>query len=113
MSGNRDFEGASGYIYRYLHIENDQMTPLGAGNFLYARPGKSRALIVIYAGETERLTTGIGEKWDEAVKRHGAADIYARRNVSSRTRLEEQADLVAAYAPVMNTPAPEPSAAPE
>ena len=102
MGGNRDFRGESGAVYRYLHLENEGATPLGAGNFLYVRAERDRPVIV-YAGEAERLTTAISERWREAAEQHGATHIFARRNVSSRTRQEELADLVSAHAPVMNT----------
>jgi hypothetical protein len=101
VGGNRDFGGASGAVYRYLHVESERMTPLGAGNFLYVREDEGRP-VVVFAGEAERLTTAIGERWPEAAERHGATHMFARRNVSSKTRRDELADLLAAYAPVMN-----------
>jgi len=79
------------------------MTPLGAGNFLYIRTDDERP-VIIYAGEGERLTTTIRERWREAAERHGATHIFARRNVSARTRQEELADLLGPHAPVMNGP---------
>ena len=103
MSVIRDFRGESGVVYRYLHVENAGVTPLGAGNFLYVQAGGEQSVIV-YAGEGERLTTAIGERWREAVERHGATHIFARRNVSLKTRQEELADLVGAHVPVMNAP---------
>jgi hypothetical protein len=102
MAGNRDFQGAAGSVYRYLHVEQEQMTPLGAGNFLYVRVGAGAPPTVIYAGEAERLTTGLGERWQEAVELHGATHVYVRRNVMIRTRQDEMADLIAAYVPIMN-----------
>jgi hypothetical protein len=103
VAGNRDFGGASGAVYRYLHLEHERMTPLGAGNFLYVREDEGRP-VVVFAGEAERLTASIGERWREAVELHGATHMFARRNVSSKIRQEELADLVAAHTPVMNRP---------
>ena len=101
MTGSRDFRGESGAVYRYLHVETEAATPLGAGNFLYVRTDEERPVIV-YAGEGERLTTAIGERWREAAEKHGATQIFARRNVSAGTRREELADLMEAHTPVMN-----------
>ena len=71
VSVNWDFRGESGSVYRYIHMENEGMTPLGAGNFLYVRAGEERPVIV-YAGEAERLTAAIGDRWREASEKHGA-----------------------------------------
>ncbi len=101
MGGTRDFQGESGTVYRYLHVEHEASAPLGAGNFLYVRAEKEKPVIV-YAGEGERLTTAIGVRWQEASEKHGATHIFARRNVSSGTRRDELADLKQAYTPVMN-----------
>ena len=105
MSGSRDFKGESGAVYRYLHVEQEAATPLGAGNFLYVRADEEKPVIV-YAGEGERLTTAIGARWREAAEKHGATQIFARRNVSAGIRREELADLMQAHAPVMNASDP-------
>ncbi len=101
VSENRDFRGGSGAVYRYLHVEDERMTPTGAGNFLYVRTDAERPVIV-FAGQAEQLTAVIGDRWREAAQKHGATHIFARRNVSIRVREEELADLLAAHTPVMN-----------
>ncbi len=103
-------------VYRYQRVEPEGPAPLGAGNFIYLR-ASGRHPGVVYAGEAERLAEALGVRWREAVERHGATDIYARKNVAFRIRQDELTDLLAAYSPVMNggpdTDAkPEPAPAP-
>ncbi len=119
MNGSRDFRGKSGAVYRYQRVEPQGAAPLGAGNYLYVRAEKATSVIV-FAGECERLSEAIGSGWRDAVDKHGATDIFARKTVAYRTRLGELQDLLVEHAPVMNraeeisaaqealTPPPEP-----
>ena len=102
MNEKRDFQGRSGAVYRYGLIDGEHPLPLGAGNFLYVRASLNGSVTVIFVGEAERLTDGAGERWDEAVATHRATHLYARKNVSARTRHDELADLVLAMKPAMN-----------
>jgi hypothetical protein len=107
MNEKRDFHGKSGAVYRYGLIDGKHPPPLGAGNFIYVRAEPDGSATVLFAGETERLTDGVGERWSEAIETHRATHIYARRNVAARTRWEELADLVSALTPAMNPATPD------
>ena len=101
MNGSRDFRGQSGAVYRYQRVEPQGPAPLGAGNYLYVRADKATPVIV-FAGECERLSEAIGTGWRDAVDKHGATDIFARKTVAYRARQEELQDVLAEHAPVMN-----------
>ena len=101
MNGSRDFRGQSGAVYRYQRMEPQGVAPLGAGNYLYVRAEKA-APVIVFAGECERLSEAIGTGWRDAVDKHGATDIFARKTVAYRARQEELQDLLAEHSPVMN-----------
>jgi hypothetical protein len=96
-----DFAGASGASYRFMRLrEGRPLSPMG-GNFAYVRFTADRAEL-IYAGETQNLLRSARERWDEAVGRFQASELFTRLNISERVRQLELADIVAASGPPMN-----------
>lgn len=102
MKDQIEYKGASGAAYRFRLAENGDPKTTISGNFIYVREGDSPAT-VIYAGATNNLASGVRERWEEAVREHGATHIYTRLNVASAARAQELEDLVAGLHPVMNT----------
>ena len=95
-----DVTGNSGRHYRYTAAQA-QLSPMG-GNFLLVRELPEGQWEIVLAGEAENLSRGVQAQRDEAVAAHGPLQLYTRLNVSKATRLAEQEDVVAAYAPPLN-----------
>lgn len=95
-----EFKGASGAAYRFRLAENGDPKTTISGNFIYVRGDSTPE--VVYAGATSNLAVGVREKWDEAVKSHGATQIYTRLNVGAAARAQELDDIVEGLHPVMN-----------
>lgn len=102
MKEQIEFKGASGAAYRFRIAENGDPKTTISGNFIYVREANAQPE-VIYAGATSNLAVGVREKWDEAVKEHGATHIYTRLNVGGAARAQELEDMVAGLHPVMNS----------
>ena len=96
-----EFTGASGAAYRFRLAENGDPKTTISGNFIYVRAADANPTVV-YAGATTNLASGVREKWEEAVKEHGATHIYTRLNIASAARTQELEDIVQALHPVMN-----------
>ena len=96
-----EFIGASGEAYRFVVSDGQVRTPSG-GVFAYVRH-TANGFELVYVGETENLATGAGELWTEAARAHGATHLLTRLVFARSTRSAEQADLIAAYNPPMNT----------
>ena len=79
------------------------LSPGTAGNFVFVRDGAEGA-VLLYAGETDDLLTGMDIGWTEAIARYGATHRLTRLNVSRQIRRAEQDDLVQAHNPPMNPP---------
>ncbi|HET9159102.1 MAG TPA: hypothetical protein VFN88_00685 [Caulobacteraceae bacterium] len=101
MKEQIEFRGASGAAYRFRLAENGDPKTTISGNFIYVRDAEAKPEVV-YAGATTNLASGVREKWDEAVKNHGATHIYTRLNIAGAARAQELSDLVDALHPVMN-----------
>jgi hypothetical protein len=97
-----DFAGKSGAVYRYTVLEETRTLPPAGANFVIAKVTPDGADI-IYAGQTENLSSGA---WRDAYQRacaeHGATDILMRLNVRSIVREAEQDDLIEEHHPPMN-----------
>jgi hypothetical protein len=96
-----EFKGASGAAYRFRLAENGDPKTTISGNFIYVRAVDANPTVV-YAGATTNLASGVREKWEEAVKEHGATHIYTRLNIASAARQQELEDIVQGLHPVMN-----------
>ena len=101
MKEQIEFKGASGAAYRFRLAENGDPKTTISGNFIYVKEA-DRQPEVVYAGATTNLASGVREKWDEAVKQHGATHIYTRLNIASAARSQELEDIVSGLHPVMN-----------
>lgn len=101
MKDQIEFKGASGAAYRFRLAENGDPKTTISGNFIYVRDQGAQPEVV-YAGATSNLASGVREKWDEAVKSHGATHIYTRLNVGGAARAAELDDIVEGLHPVMN-----------
>ena len=101
MKEQIEFKGASGAAYRFRLAENGDPKTTISGNFIYVREASAHPE-VIFAGATSNLAVGVREKWDEAVKAHGATHIYTRLNVGGAARAQELDDIVQGLHPVMN-----------
>lgn len=96
-----DVTGASGASYRFMRIKDGRpLSPMG-GNYLYVRFTGERAEILC-AGEVQNLLKEARERWNEAVERFQASELYSRLNISERVRQLEFTDIVDANAPPMN-----------
>ena len=101
MKDQIEFKGASGAAYRFRLAENGDPKTTISGNFIYVREGAQPT--VVYAGATTNLSGGVRERWDQAVKEHGATHIYTRLNIAGAARHQELEDIVQGLKPVMNT----------
>jgi hypothetical protein len=96
-----DVTGASGASYRFMRLKDGRpLSPMG-GNYLYARYTAGR-FEMIFAGEAQNLMQDSRARWDEAVRRFQAAELFSRLNISERVRQLELADIVDANHPPMN-----------
>ena len=96
-----DVVGASGATYRFLRLKDGRpLSPMG-GNFLYARYTADR-FEMIFAGEAQNLMQDARARWDEAIRRFQAAELFSRLNISERVRQLELADILEAKHPPMN-----------
>jgi hypothetical protein len=96
-----EFKGASGAAYRFRLAENGDPKTTISGNFIYVREA-DKAPEVVYVAATTNLASGVREKWEEAVKEHGATHIYTRLNIASAARAQELDDIIQSLHPVMN-----------
>ena len=96
-----DLKGASGATYRFMKSERDQiLSPMG-GNFVYARD-LDGGCEVVFVGEAPSLMTGARARWEQAVRDHGASQLFTRLNVTERVRRLEQGDILSRITPPMN-----------
>ena len=96
-----DVTGASGASYRFMRLKDGRpLSPMG-GNYLYARYTADR-FEMIFAGEAQNLLQDSRARWDEAVRRFQAAELFSRLNISERVRQLELTDIVDANHPPMN-----------
>lgn len=105
-----DFElpGLKGvYSYWWLPSLEPSKIKNEAGNYGFFRPNGNRRWVPVYWGETENLRDRLPnhERWQEA-KRLGATAIVAHTSVSTQSRLNEEADLIAKWQPVLNVQYP-------
>lgn len=103
MTAQIEFRGKSGAAYRYSDLQSGRLLPGTAGNYVFVRDAAEGA-VLLYAGETNDLLTGMDDGWSEAVSQHAATHRLMRLNVSSQTRRAEQEDLIQAHNPPMNPP---------
>jgi hypothetical protein len=92
--------GASGKQYQYVVPDPGKliMTP---GNFVFIRDSTGGPAL-IYAGESDNMSTAIKGLWGTAKSLHGASDFAIHPNPDPDTRRREQADLVSEHGPPMN-----------
>jgi hypothetical protein len=96
-----DVVGASGATYRFLRLKDGRpLSPMG-GNYLFARFTAER-FELIFAGEAQNLMQDARARWDEAIRRFQAAELFSRLNISERVRRLELADIVEGNHPPMN-----------
>jgi len=99
-----DLKGDSGASYRYKLAEGDEPRTALAGNYVYVKEAKGGAQ-VICAGETNNLSTGARDRWNEA-QAQGATHLFFRLNVGGAIRAQELDDLVRSLHPPMNESPP-------
>lgn len=96
-----DIRGASGSVYRFMLLkEGRPLSPMG-GNFLYARRTGER-FEMLYAAEVQNLLKDARDRWNEAIERFQASELYTRLNISERVRKLEHADIIDGNLPPMN-----------
>jgi hypothetical protein len=97
-----DFAGQSGTVYRYTLLDEEEPPPPRGANYVIAKV-EGRSAEVVFAGETDDLSTGEWRRrFADAQKRYGATDILVRLNVRAAVRRAERDDLVGAHHPPMN-----------
>jgi hypothetical protein len=94
-----DLTGASGASYRFRLVEDPGQLPSTAGNFLYVR-WRGSAPQVMCCGAVNSLVEA-SQRWDLAVRAHGAQGLYIRLNIARAKRREEHLDLVTRLQPPM------------
>jgi uncharacterized protein related to proFAR isomerase len=97
-----ELAGKSGARYRYTPLEEDRFLPPAGANYVIAEVTREGATVV-YAGETDNLAN---QSWrselDAARKKHPAAKVLTRLNVTRAVREAERRDLIEQYEPPMN-----------
>ncbi|HEY8571026.1 hypothetical protein [Phenylobacterium sp.] len=102
MSRQIEFAGKSGARYRYTAMEEDRFLPPAGANFVIAELTDDGATVV-YAGETDNLANQSWKpKLDAARKKHPAAKVLTRLNVTRAMREAERTDLIEQHQPPMN-----------
>lgn len=106
MSSQIDFAGKSGNRYRYTPLDEERFLPPAGANFVIAEVTEAGATLV-YAGETDNLASQTWRtKLDAARKKHPAAKVLTRLNVTRAIREAERSDLIEQHQPPMNREAP-------
>jgi hypothetical protein len=97
-----DLAGASGARYRYTAMEESRFLPPAGANYVIAEVG-DEALKIVYAGETDNLAS---QTWradlEKAKRKHPAATVLTRLNVTRAIREAERRDLIDNYHPPLN-----------
>jgi hypothetical protein len=97
-----EFAGKSGARYRYAPLDEERFLPPAGANFVIAEVTEEGATLV-YAGETDNLANQTWkQKLDAARKKHPAAKVLTRLNVTRAIREAERVDLIEQYQPPMN-----------
>lgn len=96
MAGKCTWTGASGKIYEY------EMYPIGTnwndvpGNYIFAKESSPHTWEAIYIGETMSFKDRLPNHNElPCIQRNGGTHIHIHINRGSRTRLDEEADLLA------------------
>ena len=97
-----DITGASGNVYRFNRLREGRPLSAMGGNYVYARESGD-AYEIVCAGEGENLMNDAHSRWEQAVKDHAATTLFTRLNISDRVRQHEQADILEAARPPMNS----------
>jgi hypothetical protein len=105
MKDTIDVRGASGAVYRFMRVLGDQPLTRMGGNFIYAKKSDGTWEIV-FVGEASNLMSDAHRLWPQAVKDHGAEELFTRLNVTERVRRLEQSDILGVITPPMNAEAP-------
>jgi hypothetical protein len=102
MSRQIDLAGASGARYRYTPMEENRFLPPAGANYVIAEVNEED-LRVVYAGETDNLAS---QTWradlEKAKRKHPAAMVLTRLNVTRAVREAERRDLIDNYHPPLN-----------
>lgn len=103
LSRQIELAGKSGARYRYTPIEEeDRFLPPAGANFVIAELTPEGATVV-YAGETDNMANQSWKtKLDAARKKHPAAKVLTRLNVTRAIREAERSDLIEEHQPPMN-----------
>jgi uncharacterized protein related to proFAR isomerase len=102
LSRQIEFAGKSGARYRYTPIDEERFLPPAGANFVIAELTEEGATLV-YAGETDNLANQSWKaKLDAARKKHPAAKVLTRLNVTRAIREAERSDLIEQHQPPMN-----------
>ncbi len=101
MDSHIDLQGTSGTTYRYRQAGEAEPKTAMSGNFVYVT-GVGADRKVVFLGQTDNLMTGARSRWNEAVNKHGATQLFIRLNISAAARNSELQDLLGALAPAMN-----------
>jgi hypothetical protein len=94
-----DVVGLSGAVYRFQRIDDAEVLPARAGNFLIAQPSHDGDQVVC-CGQALRLGEA-ASVWRAALADHRGAILFVRLNVSRATRVGEHEDIVARHRPAL------------
>ena len=100
-----DWPGISGKVYRYWSAEFTEAFKDEGGNYVFVKPSGINAYLPVYIGQADSLKTRLAnhERIAEA-KRAGATLIMSHTTPNGeQARLAEERDLIAKWAPVLNT----------
>ena len=100
------FEGATGRRYKYglVDMQNNEVPPLGTGNYILARPGHAPEPICIGEADSIYEILTITNLLEEARVKYGATLLYVHINLRRQDRTAERGDLVEKWKPPMNGP---------
>jgi hypothetical protein len=100
-----DWPGASGKSYRYWSGEFAEAYRDEGGNYMFVKPSGINLYVSVYIGQANSLKSRLPnhERLADA-KRAGATVIMSHTTPAGETaRLAEEQDLIAKWAPALNT----------
>jgi hypothetical protein len=100
-----DWPGASGKVYRYWSADFTDSFKDEGGNYMFVKPSGPNAYLPIYIGQAVSLKSRLPNHDRLAdARRAGATLIMAHTTPSGeQARLAEERDLIAKWAPALNT----------
>jgi hypothetical protein len=98
-----DWTGKSAKTYRYWIYKIGTPMQAKGGNYIFARESEPGRFVPIYIGQTGDLDLRFDQHHKAScVNRAGATHIHTHLNADEKSRLAEEADLIAKWNPTCN-----------